>query len=106
MVGYLEDRSGRPFVGASGNFLTENEGKILFVFTSAIMFGLRFSADFIERRLGLSPVGLLFVCSVLAFGGCALALQVGDLDMAAPPSGLSKLMKRLRGSSRNFDWIW
>jgi hypothetical protein len=40
------------------------------------MFALRFSADFIERRLGLSPVALLFVCSVLAFVGLNLTSAI------------------------------
>ena len=37
------------------------------------MFLLRFCAEFIEKRLGLSPVGLLLVCSILAFVGLQLA---------------------------------
>ena len=50
----------------TGNLLTPTQGNILFVFTSALMFALRFSADFIERKIGLSPPGLLCVCAVLA----------------------------------------
>ncbi|MEO7273727.1 MAG: MFS transporter [Vicinamibacterales bacterium] len=53
----------------TGNILTPAEGKILFVFTSLLMFSLRFCADFIERNLKLSPIGLLFVCSLLAVVG-------------------------------------
>jgi MFS family permease len=53
----------------TGNILTPAQGKILFVFTSLFMFGLRFSADFIERNLKLSPIGLLLLCSVLAVIG-------------------------------------
>ena len=53
-----------------------------------LMFGLRFCADFIEKKLGLSPVGILLVCAVLAclglnlasgiatFGGALVALTV------------------------------
>ena len=37
------------------------------------MFGLRFCADFIERKAGLSPVGLLLVCSIFAVVGLNLA---------------------------------
>jgi MFS family permease len=72
----------------TGNILSSEQGKILFVFTSMTMFALRFCADFIERRLGLSPVALLLVCAVLAcvglnltagitsFGGALLALSI------------------------------
>lgn len=72
----------------TGNILTPGQGKILFVFTSMVMFALRFSAEFIEKRLGLSPVGILLTCAVLAvagllvtsrietFGGAMLALLV------------------------------
>jgi MFS family permease len=53
----------------TGNILTPAQGKILFVFTSLLMFGLRFSAHWIERTLKLSPIGLLFICAVLGFIG-------------------------------------
>ena len=53
----------------TGNILTPAQGKILFVFTSLLMFSLRFCADFIEKNLKLSPIGLLFVCSLLAVIG-------------------------------------
>ena len=72
----------------TGNILTPAQGKILFVFTSLLMFSLRFCADFIERTLKLSPIGLLFLCAVLAviglrmvsgietFAGAMIALAV------------------------------
>jgi MFS family permease len=72
----------------TGNILNSEQGKILFVFTSMTMFVLRFCADFIERKLGLSPVGILLVCAALGclglnltsgiatFGGAILALSV------------------------------
>ena len=53
----------------TGNILTPAQGKILFVFTSLLMFSLRFTAHFIEKSLKLSPIGLLFVCAVLAVIG-------------------------------------
>ena len=34
----------------TGNILTPAQGKILFVFTSLLMFSLRFCADFIEKN--------------------------------------------------------
>ena len=66
----------------TGNLLTPTEGKILFVFTSLVMFSLRFCADWIERRLGLSPIGLLLVCSILACVGLNLVSTV-DTFMGA-----------------------
>lgn len=53
----------------TGNLLTPTQGNILFVFTSAFMFSLRFCADFIEKKLGFSPVGLLTVCAIIACVG-------------------------------------
>jgi len=53
----------------TGNILTPAEGKILFVFTSFIMFALRFTADFIQKRARVSPIGILFTCSLLAVAG-------------------------------------
>jgi MFS family permease len=69
LVGAVELGTDQWAQNITGNLLTPTEGKILFVFTSAIMFVLRFCADFIERKIGLSPVGLLFTCSLLAFVG-------------------------------------
>jgi len=60
----------------TGNILTPAEGKILFVFTSAIMFSLRFCADFIEKKVGLSPIGILLTCSVLAVVGLLLTSRI------------------------------
>ena len=56
----------------TGNILSSGEGKILFVFTSMTMFLLRFCADFIERKIGLSPVGILLTCAILACVGLNL----------------------------------
>jgi hypothetical protein len=88
LVGAVELGTDGWIQNITGNILTPTQGKILFVFTSAIMFSLRFCANFFERRLGLSPVGILLVCSVLAciglnltstittFGGAMLVLAV------------------------------
>jgi MFS family permease len=53
----------------TGNILTPAQGKVLFVFTSLLMFSLRFCAHFIETHLKVSPVGLLFICALLAVVG-------------------------------------
>jgi hypothetical protein len=72
----------------TGNLFTSEKGKWLFIWTSTIMFSLRFCADFIEKKIGLSPVGILLTCAILAcvglnlssnitsFGGALLALAV------------------------------
>jgi DHA2 family metal-tetracycline-proton antiporter-like MFS transporter len=51
-------------------------GTDLFIFTSAIMFALRFCGHFIEHKLGLKPVGLLLVCAILACVGLNLVSHV------------------------------
>jgi MFS family permease len=40
------------------------------------MFALRFTADFMEKRVGLSPVGILLICSLLAVAGLTLASRI------------------------------
>lgn len=88
LVGAVELGTDSWIQNITGNILTSQEGKWLFVFTSMLMFGLRFCAEFIEKRIGLSPVGILLVCAVLAclglnlasgiatFGGALVALTV------------------------------
>lgn len=76
LVGAVELGTDGWVQNITGNILTPKEGKILFVFTSVIMFSLRFCADFIERRLGLSPVGILVTCSILAFVGLQLTSRI------------------------------
>jgi MFS family permease len=88
LVGAVELGTDGWIQNITGNILTPAQGKILFVFTSLLMFSLRFCADFIERTLGLSPVGLLLLCAVMAvvglrmvsgietFAGAMIALSV------------------------------
>jgi MFS family permease len=88
LVGAVELGTDSWIQNITGNILTSQEGKWLFVFTSMLMFGLRFCAEFIEKRIGLSPIGILLVCAVLGclglnlasgiatFGGALLALTV------------------------------
>ena len=73
MVGAVELGTDGWIQNITGNLLTPAQGKILFVFTSAIMFSLRFCADFIEKKLRLSPLGILFICAVLAVVGLNMA---------------------------------
>lgn len=76
LVGAVELGTDGWIQNITGNILTPAEGKILFVFTSAIMFALRFCADFIEKRLRLSPIGILLVCSILACIGLNLVSNI------------------------------
>jgi MFS family permease len=69
LVGAVELGTDGWIQNITGNILTPAQGKILFVFTSLLMFSLRFCADFIERNLKVSPIGLLFICSMLAVVG-------------------------------------
>ncbi|GIW98317.1 MAG: hypothetical protein KatS3mg111_1650 [Pirellulaceae bacterium] len=88
LVGAVELGTDGWVQNITGNLLTPTQGTLLFVFTSSIMFLLRFCADFIEKKVGLSPLGILFVCAVLAciglnavsaittFGGALGALAI------------------------------
>ena len=69
MVGAVELGTDGWIQNITGNILTPTQGKILFVFTSLLMFSLRFCAHFIERNLKISPIGLLLICSILAVIG-------------------------------------
>lgn len=73
LVGAVELGTDQWIQNITGNILTSQEGKILFVWTSAVMFALRFCAHWIEKNLKLSPIGLLFVCSILAVIGLNMA---------------------------------
>ncbi|MEM0897335.1 MAG: MFS transporter [Verrucomicrobiota bacterium] len=88
LVGAVELGTDGWIQNITGNILSPTEGKILFVFTSMIMFLLRFCADFIEKRLGLSPIGILFVCSVLAVIGLVLASNITSFAFALLALGI------------------
>jgi len=72
MVGAVELGTDGWIQNITGNILTSEQGKVLFVFTSALMFALRFCADFIEKKIGLSPVAILLVSAILACVGLNL----------------------------------
>jgi hypothetical protein len=61
------------------------------------MFALRFCADFIERKLGLSPVGLLLLCAILACVG--LNLTAGISTFAGALVALT-----IYGIGKTFFW--
>jgi MFS family permease len=62
--------------------LTESQAKTLFIFTSLVMFGLRFCAHFIEKNMKMSPVGLLLTCALLACLGLNLASGIRTFGFA------------------------
>lgn len=66
LVGAVELGTDGWMQNITGAILSEKEGKILFVITSLAMFLLRFCAHFIEKRLGLNPISLLFASAVIA----------------------------------------
>ncbi len=76
LVGAVELGTDGWIQNITGNILTSEQGKILFVWTSSIMFALRFCAHFIEKNLKISPVGLLFICAILAAIGLNLAAGI------------------------------
>jgi MFS family permease len=82
LVGAVELGTDGWIQNITGNLFTPEQGKALFLWTSAIMFGLRFCAHWIEKTLKLSPVGLLCVCSALACGGLTLASGMNTFTTA------------------------
>ena len=97
LVGAVELGTDGWIQNITGNILSSSEGKILFVFTSAVMFGLRFCADFIEKKLGMSPVAILLTCSVLACIGLNLTSRVESFGMAL-------LALTVYGIGKTFFW--
>jgi MFS family permease len=82
LVGAVELGTDGWIQNITGTIFSSEAGKFLFVFTSLVMFGLRFCSHFIEKRLGLSPVGILLACGVLACLGLLLTSAVTSLLMA------------------------
>ena len=88
LVGAVELGTDQWIQNITGNLFTPEQGKILFFWTSAIMFGLRFCAHFIESKLGLKPVGLLFVCAALASAGLFMASSMTSFAVALVALGV------------------
>jgi MFS family permease len=82
LVGAVELGTDGWIQNITGNLFTSAEGKYLFMWTSAIMFSLRFCANFIEKRLGISPVGILVICATLACLGLNLASNITTIGVA------------------------
>src|SRR5688572_11985324 len=88
MVGAVELGTDGWIQNITGNLFTSEQGKYLFIWTSAIMFALRFCAHFIERTLRISPIGLLFICAVLAWLGLNLASTMETFGAALLALGI------------------
>jgi len=81
----------------TGNILTSEQGKWLFVFTSLMMFALRFCSEFIEKKIGLSPVGILLVCALLACLGLNLTSRIESF-------GFALVALSIYGVGKTFFW--
>ncbi len=82
MIGAVELGTDGWIQNITGAILNPTQGKILFVLTSLMMFVLRFCAHFIETRLGLKPVSLLFVCALFGCLGLNLVSAVSTFGPA------------------------
>jgi MFS family permease len=76
LVGAVELGTDGWIQNITGNILTPAQGKILFVFTSLLMFTLRFTFHFIEKQLKLTPIGLLLACAVLGSVGLLVVSRI------------------------------
>jgi hypothetical protein len=88
LVGAVELGTDNWIPNMTGNLLTSGQGKILFVYASTVMFLLRFCADFIEKKIGLSPIGILLTCAMLACLGLVLISQVQSFVFALVAVGI------------------
>ncbi len=88
MVGAVELGTDGWIQNITGNLFTSEQGKYLFIWTSAIMFGLRFCAHWIENTLKISPVGLLLICAILGVVGLQLASTMQTFTMALIALGI------------------
>ena len=80
MVGYVELGTDSWIARITGSILNETTGRWLFVYTSALMFILRFVAGPIVHRI--SPLGLLLVSAILATIGLYTLGGVGTTAAA------------------------
>jgi MFS family permease len=93
LVGAVELGTDGWIEAITGNLFTADQGKALFIWSSAIMFGLRFCAHFIESKLGFSPIGILVTSALLAFGGLQLAAGMQSFGVALLALGIYALGK-------------
>ena len=82
LIGSVELGTDSWIANITGNLFSSQEGKWIFIWTSIIMFGLRFSTHWIQKTTKLSPIGLLFVCAILASIGLTLTSHINSFGMA------------------------
>jgi len=82
LVGAVELGTDGWIQNIEGVILKPEQATWLFIFTSALMFALRFCANFIEKNVGLSPVGLLMTCAALACLGLNLVSGIAAFGTA------------------------
>ncbi len=92
LVGAVELGTDSWIEAITGNLFTADQGKTLFIWTSAIMFGLRFCAEFIEKKIG-SPIALLVTSALLAVVGLRLASGMDSFYVALVALGIYALGK-------------
>lgn len=97
LVGAVELGTDQWMQNITGNILSPGQGKALFIWTSLVMFGLRFCAHFIESKLKISPIGILFVCAILACIGL-------NLTSIATGFGMAMLALTVYGIGKTFFW--
>ena len=88
LVGAVELGTDGWIQNITGNLFTSEQGKWLFIWTSLIMFSLRFCAHWIEKTLKISPVGLLLLCAVLACIGLQLSSMMTSFALALVALGI------------------
>lgn len=88
MVGAVELGTDNWIQNITGNLFSSEQGRWLFIWTSMIMFGLRFCAEFIEKKLHVSPVGLLLICAILACVGLNLSSGIKSFGVALVALGI------------------
>ena len=80
MVGYVELGTDSWISQITGKIMeSPQKGLLLFVYTSALMFGLRFVAGPIVHKI--SPLGLLFVSGLLGFAGLQFLSAASTVTM-------------------------
>lgn len=82
LIGAVELGTDGWIQNITGNILTSEQGKILFVYTSFLMMALRFTVDFIEKKTGISPMGILLTCSILAAVGLKMVSGISTFTGA------------------------
>ncbi|MEO7600229.1 MAG: MFS transporter [Opitutus sp.] len=82
LVGSVELGTDSWIQNITGNLFSSQEGKWIFIWTSLVMFGLRFCTHWIQKTTKLSPIGLLLVCSILACIGLTLTSHINSFGMA------------------------